>query len=139
MSRLVITILGAQMVIVGHFRKDILHEVEDTNGVLVEDATEREQEHFALLFEFDGDKTGVKHVMYNTTANRTSISSSTTEETITPVTESLAVTCDPRESDMLVKARTGDSTDDQTYNGWYTAVYVPAASANTGTNTGTGN
>ena len=114
------------------FRKDILQEVQDMNGVLVEDATEREQVHFALLFEFDGDKTGVKHVMYNTTANRTSIASSTTEETITPVTESLAVNCDPRESDMLVKARTGDRTHDQTNNSWYSTVYVPATSAATG-------
>ena len=114
------------------FRKDILQETEDTKGVLVEDATEREQVHFALLFEFDGDKTGVKHVMYNATANRMSISSSTKEDTITPVTESLTINCDPRESDMLVKARTGDSTDDETYNGWYTAVYVPTTSATTG-------
>lgn len=122
------------------FRTAVLQETADTNGVLVEDATEREQVHFALLFEFDGDQTGVRHVMYNCTANRTSVSSSTKEDTITPVTESLTINCDPRESDLLVKAKTGDGTDDQTYNSWYTAVYVPATSgATTVTGKGTGN
>jgi phi13 family phage major tail protein len=121
------------------FRKDILQETEDAKGVLAEDATEREQVHFALLFEFDGDKKTTRHAMLNCTANRMNISSSTKEETITPVTESLTINCDPRESDMLVKYSTGDGVDEEVYNSWYSAVYVPAASANTGANTGTGN
>ena len=34
------------------FRKDILKETEDTNGVMIEDSTV-EPEYFALLFELD--------------------------------------------------------------------------------------
>ena len=37
------------------FRKDILKETEDSKGVLVEDSTV-EPEHFALLFEFSGER-----------------------------------------------------------------------------------
>ncbi len=42
------------------FRKDILKETEDANGVLVEDATV-ETECFALLFEFSGDKKKIRN------------------------------------------------------------------------------
>lgn len=36
-------------------RKDILKETEDSNGVLIEDSMV-EPEHFALLFEFSGER-----------------------------------------------------------------------------------
>jgi phi13 family phage major tail protein len=106
------------------FRTEILKEVKDSKGVLVETNTNTESVYFALLFEFDGDAHAIRHVMYNCTASRPSIESETKEENIEPVTETLSLTADPRE-DGLVKSRTGDDTDSTTYQNWYNAVYVP--------------
>jgi len=107
------------------FRTEILKEVLDTNGILVEKADHAESVKFALLFEFDGDERAIRHVMYNCSASRPSIESSTKEETIEPGTETLSLTADPRE-DGLVKSRIGDTTAKATYDGWYQSVYVPA-------------
>ena len=112
------------------FRTEILKEVLDSNGVLVEKADNTESVKFALLFEFDGDERAIRHVMYNCTASRPSIESSTKEETIEPGTETLSLTADPRE-DGLVKSRTGDTTAKATYDGWYQSVYVPAVETET--------
>ena len=70
-----------------------------------------------------GDQ-GIRHVLYNCSASRPSIASETKEDTIEPVTETLSLTADPR-ADGLVKARTGDTTTEETYNNWYQSVYVP--------------
>lgn len=107
------------------FRTEILKEVLDTNGILVEKADHAESVKFALLFEFDGDERAIRHVMYNCSASRPGIESSTKEETIEPGTETLSLTADPRE-DGLVKSRIGDTTAKATYDGWYQSVYVPA-------------
>ena len=106
------------------FRTEILQEVLDKKGVLVEKITTKESVKFALLFEFDGDVNCIRHVMYNCTSSRPSIESETKEDTIEPGTETLSITADPR-ADGLVKARTGDTTDAATYTGWYQTVYLP--------------
>lgn len=106
------------------FRTEILKEELDAKGVLVEKSNITETEKFALLFEFDGDVRGIRHVLYNCSASRPSIESETKEDTIEPGTETLSLTADPRE-DGLVKSRTGDTTDDDTYANWYKTVYVP--------------
>ena len=108
------------------FRTEILKENLDSNGVLIEKAENTEDVKFALLFEFDGDEHAIRHVMYNCSASRPSIKSQTKESTIEPVTETLSLTADPRE-DGLVKGRTGDTTSQATYDGWYQTVYVPSA------------
>ncbi|HEP1782457.1 TPA: phage tail protein [Streptococcus suis] len=108
------------------FRTEILKEALDKNGVLVESATVTEMEKFALLFEFDGDVRCIRHVLYNCSASRPSIESETKEDAIEPGTEKLSLTADPRE-DGLVKSRTGDATDETTYNNWYKNVYIPVA------------
>ena len=106
------------------FRTEILQEKLDAKGVLVENSSVAESVKFALLFEFDGDINAIRHVLYNCSASRPSIESETKEDTIEPGTETLSITADPR-SDGLVKARTGDTTDETTYKEWYKTVYTP--------------
>jgi len=110
------------------FREQILKEIVDSNGVLVENSDDIDPVYFALLFEFDGDINAIRHVMYNCTiSSRPTVESSTKEESIEPGTETLSISADPRE-DGLVKARTGDNTDNTVYSNWYRAVYVPNSS-----------
>lgn len=110
------------------FRTEILQETLDSKGVLVESSDAGESVKFALMFEFDGDVNAIRHVLYNCTATRPSIESSTKEEKIEPGTEKLSITADPR-PDGLVKARTGDTTDREAYENWYKSVYVSARGA----------
>ena len=115
------------------FRTEILQEVLDDKGVLVEKSGLSDTVKFALLFEFDGDIRSIRHVLYYCTASRPSLESETKEDTIEPGTEKLSITADPR-SDGLVKARSGDTTDMAAYDNWYKAVYLPTeTAASTGT------
>ena len=111
------------------FRTDVLKESLDDNSVLVESANV-ETANFALLFEFDGDVKKIRHVLYNCSAARPNIESATNEEEIEVQTETLAITAAPL-ANGYVKARTGDSTTDTVYTGWYTAVYLPEVTPET--------
>ena len=113
------------------FRKDVLNETLDTNNVLVENSN-TSTTYFALLFEFDGDVKMIRHVLYYCSAARPKIESQTKEEDIEVKTETISIKAAPL-ANGLVKAKTGDDTDDTEYQNWYQAVYVPEVS---GTSTG---
>lgn len=106
------------------FRKDILGDVEDANGVLVEDAGAKTVQ-FALMFQFEGDEKATRHVLYNCSATRPSVSGATTEEEIEPQTETLTLTAVSIHNAALnkdvVKARCKES--DAAYSTWFSAVY----------------
>lgn len=105
------------------FRTDCLKEVLDDNGVLVENS-EVELAAFALLFEFDGDKKHIRHVLYNCIASRPGIEGKTNEDTKEVQTETLTVQALPLPNGM-VKAKTGNTTTAATYADWYKTVYQP--------------
>ena len=104
------------------FRTDVLKETIDENKVLLENA-QVETENFALLFEFDGDRRKIRHVLYNCSASRPSIESQTSEEEIEVQTETLSLKATPLPNGY-VKAKTGDDATDAVYAGWYSSVYA---------------
>lgn len=111
------------------FREEILQEIKDTNNVFVENTNVGAPVHFALLFEFEGDEKAIRHVLYNCSVSaRPSVASQTKEAGVDPVTETLAISADPR-GDGLVKARSASDTDSTVYAGWYSAVYTPGGDA----------
>ena len=110
------------------FRKNVLGDIEDSNGVLVEDAGAKTV-NFALLFQFEGDANATRHVLYNCSATRPSVSGATTEEEIEPQTETLELTAvsihNASLDKDLVKARCNES--DSPYSTWFSAVYQPSS------------
>lgn len=120
--------------VIDSFKTDVLGFIASEKNVLLEDAG-AEAVHFALLFQFEGDKKATRHVMYNCTATRSSTSSSTKNETVEPGTESL----DIRATSIyvagvsggkdIVKAESVEGTDATVYSSWFTTVYVPTGVA----------
>lgn len=112
------------------FKKDILGYVEDGNGILIEDASAT-GEPFALLFQFEGDVHGTRHVLYNCSASRPSVSGQTTEETIDPNTETVSISSTAIHNAALSKdiVKASAKADDAAYESWYTKVYEPKAAA----------
>ena len=110
------------------FKKDVLGEVEDENGVVVE-VSDAPTKIFALLFEFMGDKHATRHVMYNCTSSRPSVAGQTTGETIEPQTETASLTASTIWNAALkkniVKARCAQG--DAAYDTWFDNVYIPGA------------
>ena len=105
------------------FTTEILGEIQDTNGVLVE-RNDAETAQFALLFEFSGDKNKIRHVLYCCSASRPKTESSTTEESTEVKTDTLSLKASALPNG-IVKSKTCENTDETTYNNWYKSVYIP--------------
>ena len=111
-------------------RQKILGDYLDGNGVLVEDQN-AQAVHFALMFQFKGDQRNTLHVLYNCTASRSEIASSTKEDTVEPQEEALTITATSVYNTTLnkdiVKASTGKDVTSGAVSGWYSTVYQPVA------------
>lgn len=112
------------------FAKNILPNIVDSNGVLIEDAN-AEPVHFAFAFQFDGDTKGRYHVLYNCIVERPTIEGQTNEDSKNIQSPTLTITAGTVYNSSLgkniVKASTDDSTPDTTINSWFNTVYIPEA------------
>lgn len=108
------------------FKKDILGYITDGGGALVEDAN-ASAEHFALMFQFEGDEKATRHVLYNCTATRPAANGSTKEESVEPQTETVTIRASSIYSSALstdiVKAEMVEATNTP-YTTWFTSVYT---------------
>ena len=118
------------------FLKDILHEEEDANGVLLENAN-TEYERFALLFEFTGDDHAIRHVFYCCSASRPSAEGDTKEDEKEVKTEELSIIASAL-ANGYVKAKSSVNTSKAVYDAWYDAVYMPPVTPEEGTDGGEG-
>ena len=86
-----------------------------------------ETEHFALLFEFPGDKKKIRRCLYYCSAACPTIEGKTNEDSKEVQTETLEITSAPLPNG-IVKVKTGANTEDSVYNDWYKSVYqIPEA------------
>ena len=104
------------------FKVTILKEVIDAKKVQFEEC-DKQPAPFALLFEFSGDVKGTRHLMYYCKATRPNIENGTKSQGIEPKTETLNLTCRTLPGTTVIKAKTTDETEVDTYNNWYKAVY----------------
>lgn len=111
------------------FKIACLGYATDSKGVLYEDAGAAVTP-FALMFQFEGDQEGTRHVMYNCVATRPSVSGATKEDTTEPQTETCSIECASIYNAALAKdivkasAAYSTTTTDPYYT-WFDSVYQP--------------
>lgn len=105
------------------FKVDCLGETLDTKGFYVERSTDQPSE-FALMFQFEGDESAVRHCFYRCTASRPEVGNETVEESPEPHEETITIRAFARINDNVVKARCPQSASTP-YNAWFTAVQEP--------------
>jgi phi13 family phage major tail protein len=108
------------------FKTDVLGEVfDEATGVLTESSFHR-QRKIAFMFEFDGDRKAIRHVLYHCTVTRPSLGSATKTEAAEPRTNELSLIAAPRPTDGVVKRSTTVDTPEDVYASWYDVVYDEA-------------
>lgn len=108
-------------VIPDSFAADVLGDETDTNGVIIEGSTAKPNP-IALLFEFDGDKKKIRHIMYNCSVTKPDIESSTKGDKAESKTDKLAFTAAPAKDTGNIKAKCYQGNDQ--YATWFTTVYL---------------
>lgn len=109
-----------------HFLVSCLGEELDTEDGVQTERSNALTKPFALMFQFEGDKNAVRHVMYHCSANRPSIGSATGKN---PNTSELDFNATPRPIDKAVKTKTTGTTKPEIYDNWFSAVYEKAQKA----------
>ena len=96
--------------------------LDETDKVLLENANDKAKP-FALLYQIDGDADNRYYCMYNCTATRPGMGSSTTTETSEPQTQTSTISAAPM-ADGNIMAKTTADTTEAVKNAWFDKVYV---------------
>ena len=111
------------------FLTQILGQLEDTNGALIESANDVNA-RFALMGEIEGDIKKRRFVYYDCTAARPSAEMNTVEESKEPQTDTISITMAARSSDNVIKAVIEPSEENKAvYDTFFTKVYEKNATA----------
>lgn len=100
------------------FLEEVIGQVVDSNGALVEDASKLGTE-FAMAFEFEGDASKRRHLFYRCSAGRPQIASQTKEDSIEANTYQISIEAMPRLDNSYVKV----SIEDEAVEWYGTAPY----------------
>lgn len=104
------------------FRRTYLGEELTANDKVQVERADATITAFAMLFEFAGDVSGRRHVLYNGTASRPNVKAENKDDSRSPDTESLPVAFSPL-PDNKVKASTTAETPNTVYDNWFKAVW----------------
>lgn len=104
------------------FYKDVFGETLDATDKVLTESKGVQAKHVALLFEEEGDADGTKFLFYEVIFSRPNRSLSTTNESITPQTQTVNFSAIPR-SDSKIKVITTPDTPSGTLSAWYSSVW----------------
>lgn len=107
------------------FRKDILGEVEDLEDGVITELADAKFSPFALLFQFDGDATKTRHVLYYCNGSRAKVGSKTGKD-ISGVEVGFKAKQLELNGKKVVKSQT-TSEESTKYGDWFKSVYVKSA------------
>lgn len=105
------------------FRTNVLKEIKDEAGVLVENAAVQPAP-VAMLYQVEGDEKQAKRVLYYVQVERPNETSATIGESTEPQTATANITVMPLPNTQDVKAHTTDDTDPEVYANWFSEVHV---------------
>lgn len=113
----------------------ILGDVVDGNGAYVENS-DANVKYFGMAFEFDGDTSGRRHILYKCSLTRPKVESQTKEDKIDPVTDEVNINASPVYIPALdiysPRARLDKDKNATAYNAWFTQAYAPQAVSQSG-------
>ena len=103
------------------FRVQILNEIKDETTKNITENANNQPLSFALAFQIDGDVKETLFWFFNCTVTRPSTEASTLEDSKTPATDSMSISCAPDENGR-VKVTTSDDTSESDRKTWFDAV-----------------
>lgn len=104
------------------FKTNVLKEIKDADGVLVENSGIM-PENVAILYQVNGDETNALRVLYFCQIERPGETAATKGETVNPQTSTVNITVTPRPDTQDVKAATTADTTTEVINSWFTEVH----------------